>query len=204
MTTPINFPTSIYMNALSITPRDAVAMTRSSLSFAEKVYDWGGEMWVIDGTLPLMSRETAAAFQAFLLKLKGPANAFLFPVAESSPRGTATGTPLVNGAGQTGYGLITDGWTPSITGIMKAGDWLNLGSAESTRLHMVTEDVDSDASGNATIPLWPALRSSPGDNDPVTVTNCKGLFRLTENVGWDKDINKHYSFNITAEEALNG
>jgi hypothetical protein len=91
-------------------------------------------------------------------------------------RGTATGTPLTNGADQSGSELVTDGWTGSVTGILKEGDIITLGSSsadytysvnpgnlltnEGVAQFVVTADVDSDSSGNATIPIYPSIIST--------------------------------------------
>ena len=69
--TPIDFPSTISVNGLRVTPRNAVARSESPFSFAEQVYDWGGEMWSIEGSLPPMARDTAAEYRSFILKLKG-------------------------------------------------------------------------------------------------------------------------------------
>lgn len=82
--------------------------------------------------------------------------------------GAHDGTPLVAGASQTGSKIDTDGWTASVTGLLKAGDVItikgvgeiNPQSYETTgRLQhfVVTEDVDSDGSGAATIPISPSI-----------------------------------------------
>jgi hypothetical protein len=101
--------------------------------------------------------------------------------------GAWIGAPLVNGV-QTGSSLITDGWTGSVTGLLKKGDIftitgvykVNPQSRQSTGSLMqflVTQDVDS-TSGNATIPIYPAIipggqfqnvDSAPADNAPITV-----------------------------------
>ena len=92
---------------------------------------------------------------------------------------TTGSTPLVNGASQTGNSLVTDGWANS-TAILLRGDIITLASVNavnpqnrqdtgSLRNFVVTEDVTSDGSGNATIPIEPAI--SPAANDPFrTVT----------------------------------
>lgn len=200
----VSFPTAKYVNSLNIKPMDAIAMSRSNFSFSERTYDWGGEMWMLEGGLPPLTRAEAAEFKVFVLQCKGPKNPFLFPVPERTPRGVGTGTPLVNGADQVGSSLVTDGWTPSTTGILLKADWIQLGSGDTTRLHMVTGDVDSDGSGNATIPIWPALRESPLDNAAITVNDCMGLFRLSANIGWDQSVDNVSSIQFSAEEALNG
>lgn len=93
---------------------------------------------------------------------------------------TIAGTPVVSGAGQTGEALDTSGWTASQNGVLKAGDLIQLGSGGSTRLHRVLADVDSDASGLATIDIWPRLRASPADGSTVVTANAAGLWRLSD------------------------
>lgn len=85
--------------------------------------------------------------------------------------GALGGTPLVNGANQTGSTLNTDGWTAT-TGALKKGDVLTLASVNSVnpmskdstgalRDIVVTADTTADGSGNmATIPIYPSLQSS--------------------------------------------
>jgi hypothetical protein len=44
---------------------------------------------------------------------------------------------------------------------------------------MVTDDVNSDGSGNATIPIWPDLQITLLTMTAVIVSNTVGTFRLT-------------------------
>lgn len=115
--------------------------------------------------------------------------------------GIMTGTPLVNGASQnTTYALskntqtqtlLTDGWTASQTGIMKAGDTftiagvyeINQGTRQALsnlQVFTVTADADSDAVGNneASLTISPAIITSgpyqtvsaaPANNAAITV-----------------------------------
>ncbi|MGA9855754.1 MAG: hypothetical protein WBR29_10805 [Gammaproteobacteria bacterium] len=41
-------------------------------------------------------------------------------------QGSGAGTPVVDGASQTGTSLTTDGWTPSSSNVLKAGDMFNV------------------------------------------------------------------------------
>lgn len=83
--------------------------------------------------------------------------------------GAGGGTPLVNGASQTGSSIITDGW-PNSTLVLKAGDVVQFAGV--TLVYDVTADVTSDGSGNATIPISPNIFSggSPAENAAVTIT----------------------------------
>ena len=98
--------------------------------------------------------------------------------------GIATGSPTVNGAGQTGASLVTTAWTASTSGILKRGDIITIAGVfainpqtyESTgqlQQFVVTADVNSAGAGAATIPISPAI--NPGtlttvDGDGATVS----------------------------------
>lgn len=119
--------------------------------------------------------------------------------------GVATGTPLVNGASQTSayadvkdtntQNLVTDGWTASTTGILKAGDVITIDGVYAVnpvtkatlpflRQFVVTADANSGAStGPATLSISPAIITSgafqncsaaPADNAPITVMGTGG------------------------------
>lgn len=102
--------------------------------------------------------------------------------------GPLGGTPLVNGANQSGGTIITDGWTNANASRLKRGDCFNLDSVYavnpqnrdstgSLRDFVVTAD-QSDASGAITIPFYPQIIASgafqtvdslPADNAPITI-----------------------------------
>jgi len=86
------------------------------------------------------------------------------------------GSPVVSDADQTGVALTTKGWTAN-TLVMRAGDYFTVNS----ELKKVTADVTSNASGAATIPFSPMLRSSPAPNSPLEVQNPWGIFKLVDN-----------------------
>lgn len=141
------------------------------------------------------------------MRLRGRFGTFLLgdPLG-ATPRGsaaTAPGTPLVNGADQTGDELVIDGIPTSGDDYLKAGDYIQLGSGATARLYKVLEDVAIDGSGGATLNIWPALRSSPADDATVTVSNAKGVFRLASNeTDWDANQLGIYGTTFAANEAL--
>lgn len=104
--------------------------------------------------------------------------------------GPLGGTPLVNGStAQGATTLVTDGWTAAAASRLRAGDVftiagvfaINPQSRQSTgalQQFVVTANVSSDGSGNATIPISPAIQSTgafatvsalPADNAAITV-----------------------------------
>ena len=88
--------------------------------------------------------------------------------------GAAGGTPLVNGASQTGTSLITDGW-PNSTAILKAGDLIT--GTTTTTVYEQTVDVSSDGSGNATLTLNPPIFTGGElDNNAAIVVTATAVF----------------------------
>jgi hypothetical protein len=87
-------------------------------------------------------------------------------------------TPVMNGATAEGAtSLVTDGWKASTT-VLKQGDVITVAAVygvnpisgqvwegNQLRQFVVTADVDSDVSGNATIPIAPKIYSSAATED---------------------------------------
>jgi len=184
-----------------------VGVTESIYTATQQVYQYSGEYWEVDLSMPPMRTATARAFVAFLVSLRGQYGSFYLGDFDARvPLGTASssaGTPLVNGASQTGNTLICDGAPNSQTGYLKAGDYIQLGSGSTQRLHMVTADSNSDGSGNFTLAIEPALRESPANNLALTVSNTKGVFRLATNTtGWDTNSASTYGISFSAREVI--
>ena len=127
------------------------------------------------------------------------------PSAETA-RGSASvtaGAPVVNGADQTGGSLTVDGLPVSTTGYLKAGDYIQLGGGSSATLHKVLQDVDSNASGQASIELWPYIRTAPADNATIVVGDTVGVFRLSSNqTDWSINNASFYGITFAAVEAV--
>jgi hypothetical protein len=203
ITYPLSLPNS-NIAKIRLVANDVIGVSQSPFTAAQQVYKYTGQFWEADITLPPMKRADAEYWISFLLKLNGPYGTFLLgdPNGQTA-RGVATGTPVVDGSAQTGNELDTDGWTPDTTGILKAGDYIQIGSGISSRLYKVLEDVNSDASGNATLTLWPNLRTSPADNASIVVNSPKGLFRLNSaQQSWDINEASIYGMTFGAREAL--
>jgi len=132
----------------------------------------GAQRWAIEASYPpSLRREELAPVLAFALKQRGQYEVFTLipPALWSTARGVATGTPKVDGADQTGRTVNTKGWTPGITGILLAGDFLKFNGQD--KIYMVTEDANSDESGEAAITIEPALMESPEDEEVIVVTD---------------------------------
>ena len=102
--------------------------------------------------------------------------------------GTLGGTPLINGANQTGASIVTDAWTSAVAVRLNEGDIIQFAGvyavnpqsyASTGQLQdfTVLADASSDGSGNLTVSISPSIitsgafqtvTGSPADNAAVT------------------------------------
>ena len=207
MTTyPLTLPTHTRIRAVTIRAVNVVAYERSPFTLSGQAQASAGQGWAADVTLPPMKYEDAEQWNAWLLSLRGQFGTFLMGdpmrcIARGSARGTDTVT--VNGAGQTGENLSITSDQLSALEYLKAGDYIQLGSGISTTLHKVLVDVDTGASGNATLTLWPHVRTAPSNGSTVVVENAKGRWRLSSNESeWSVNEASIYGISFSAMEAI--
>lgn len=114
--------------------------------------------------------------------------------------GTGTGTVT---ASQTGQDLNITSNQLSKTGYLKAGDYIQLGSGSTATLHKVLVDANTDGSGNATLTVWPHVRTAPADAATVVVQNAVGRWRLAGNeTEWSINEALIYGVSFSAMEAV--
>lgn len=205
MTTyPISFLSHTGVRSVELRAVNAVIYEMSPFTFAGQAQASSGQMWQADVSLPPMKREDAEKWIAWMVSLRGQFGTFnMGDPSAATPRGVATGTPLVNGASQTGENLNIDGCTANVTGWLKAGDYIQLGSAGTATLHKVLADVDTNGSGQATLSLWPHIRSAPADNATVVVSDTVGRWRLASNESsWSVNEASIYGITFSAREAI--
>jgi hypothetical protein len=207
ITYPLSLPSVAGIAQIRITGRNAVAVSSSPFTYKQQVMQHQGARWEAEISLPPTKRDEAEEWIAFLFALQGQYGTFLLgdPLG-ATPRGSASsapGTPLVNGASQTGVTLAIDGLPNNATNYLRAGDYIQLGSGAGTRLHKVLENASSNGSGQATLSIWPQLRESPSDNASVTVSDAKGVFRLaTPESSFSINEASFYGMTFTAFEAI--
>lgn len=204
ITYPLALPTITHFQRINFAGHATVAVSRSVLTLVSQIQEHQGQLWTVEVSLVPMKREAAEQWLAFLLSLNGRLGTFLmFDPAAPNPRGSLDGTPLVDGAVQTGQVLNTKGWTPSAVDVLLAGDYLSLGTGVTTRLYKVLNNVTADGSGLAAIDIWPRLREATVDGAAITFTRAEGTFRLMSNTsGWDVSTAQFYGLGFSAEEAI--
>lgn len=90
---------------------------------------------------------------------------------QSQTVGAYGGSPVVNGAAQTGSTLVTNGWSASVTGLLNVGDIFTIAgvnainpqnrqSTGALQNFVVTSAANSDSGGNSTIGIYPAITTT--------------------------------------------
>jgi len=196
---PVTPPASPAPAAVDIVARDTTGVTVSPFTLNTQVAVYAGQAMQINVRMPPMPRDVAKDWIAFLLSLKGRAGTFTMgdPTGRV-PRGTVPGTPVVDGASQTGGTLNVRGFTASQTGVLKAGDYLQIGTA----LVINLLDANSDGGGLATLEIWPGLRIAPADGASIITSNTVGLWRLPSDLRQWSLGNPFTQLNFSAVEAL--
>lgn len=184
-TKPANTEWSIVSNA-----RTFVSPLTGAIQTAQRT----GNRWSVTLTYENLFDSERAVMQGFLAQLTATANNFYLEDHSYSRRADGAGTPVVNGASQTGNTLTTDGWTGTYA--MRIGDFFEVNG----ELKMAVADATITA-GAATLSFVPELRSAPADNAAITITNPKGIFRLTSPVtSWSNRSPRISSFSFECVE----
>ena len=191
---PLDTPTTIGFESIELRAVNATITSQSPFSYKQQVISHTGQRWEASVSIPSVLRDLAEPWAAFLTALKGQTGTFLLgdPLS-ATPRGTVSSCTLTGTAGD-------ESVTVTMTGSLLAGDYIQLGSGTTARLHKVLVDQ----SGSGTLEIWPALRSTYS-SATVTTTNAKGVFRLNQNMSsWQISNANSYGIAFEAVEAITG
>lgn len=202
--TAAGLSTPIKPETFSIDYQSSIGQTQSIYNYSQQVTDNTGRLWGISVGMPRLDRELATPFISFLSKLEGRKGTFtMFIPGAEEPQGNVSGDVQVNGGSQTGTSISLKGFAANTANAFVAGDYIQIGSGSTTRLHQVVKNVSSDASGQLTAEIRPALRTSPADSATVKTSNVMGLFRLSaNNTGHGVSSPNFYDISFSAIEAL--
>lgn len=189
---PLSLPTNIGMASIELRAKNTVAVSSSPFTYKQTVYAYDGQMWEADVTLPPMNRDDAESWIAFLMSLKGRYGTFLLnDPSATSVRGTATSATITGAAGDSSV-------TVTMTGTLKAGDYIQLGTASDATLHKVL----ADQSGDGTLEIWPKLRKARS-SVTADLSSSSGVFRLASNeTAWSVNDASFYGISFGAVEVV--
>jgi hypothetical protein len=160
--------------------------------------DRAGNRWKCDFTLPPMEPIPGEEFAGLLTAAKRAGLRIPFPLLadQGSP-----GTPVVDGAGQTGINLAVRGMTAGYQA--RTGFWLTVVSTATGQryLHKLREPATADGDGKATFGIEPALRIplANGATVQLAAPEIEGI--VTSTVTWSLDTDQLFRHDFTIEEA---
>ncbi len=191
---PLSTPTSIGIEKVELRTVNAVLTSQSPFTYKQQVIAHAGQRWEASVTIPPVRRDKAAEWKAMLVALKGQTGTFLLGDPDyASPRGTVSSCTV---SGSEGDETVT----VAMSGSLLAGDYIQLGSGASSRLHQVLVDQ----TGGGDLEIWPGLRGDYSTSTAV-FTNPKGVFRLKSNVSsWSIDNASFYGISFEAVENIIG
>lgn len=192
ITYPLDTPTSIGIESIEIRAVNSVAISQSPYSYKQQVVSHGGHKWEASVTIPSVRKDKAAQWKSMLVALKGQTGTFLLGDPDyATPQGTVSSCTLTGTAGDETVTVV-------MTGSLLAGDYIQLGTGPSAKLHQVLQDQ----SGDGTLEIWPPLRSTYSVKT-VIFNSPKGLFRLANNVtSWSINNASAYGISFEAIEVI--
>ena len=115
-------------------------------------------------------------------------------------RGALTiATALASGTSQTGSGLYLKGLPASTSGLLLAGDAVQIGK----QFFKVLAPLDSDAAGLGYLEVSPNIRTPFADNDPVIINQPMGRYMLaSDDAGYSTRAGRISTMTLEFEEAL--
>ena len=138
----------------------------------------GAPRWTFEVSTGVMKLDEAPQWEALVQRLRGRVNRVRAwdwrreqPLTKAPG---ALGSPTVR-VDATGNTVQTQGWTPSITGILLAGSRFSVNG----ELKSLSVDADSDSSGRATLSFEPPLRATAPAGGALVLVKPTALFILT-------------------------
>ncbi len=192
ITYPLAIPNTIGIESIELRAVNSVATSQSPYTYKQQIVSHGGQKWEASVNIPSVRRDLAGAWKAMLVALKGQEGTFLMGDPDyATPQGTVSSCVVTGTAGD-------DSVTVVMTGTLKAGDYIQLGSGINSKLHQVLQDQ----SGDGTLEIWPSLRSTYTDAT-ITFNSPKGVFRLANNItSWSINNASSYGISFEAVEVI--
>lgn len=146
--------------------RRNVARTQSAITAQPRRIGFTGDRWIVNLSIEGVHGDAFIEMREFALDISHGDAYVAVPDHSYTRRGLTTLIPKVNGASQTGSVLAVKNLTVSQSNALRRGDRFGLDQGQVVR---VTADTDSDASGNASVPIDPPIRNSPTDDSHIEI-----------------------------------
>lgn len=153
--------------------------TPPSMTGSVQITGRTGNRWAVVLTYMNLTGEDREIMWGHLMQLKGGINRLQVNMSTLAyvRSGAGGGTPLLVGAHLAGASSLSiDGASNSITNWLKRSNWITIGN----QLTAVTQSVNTNGSGQATLSIWPELHKNYADNTPINISTPFGVFFLKQ------------------------
>lgn len=172
---PIDHPTFPGFVNRTFTGISAVARQESPFTGQETVYEWSAQVTSVGLSLPSMEPSVAVRWDAFFKRINNSGDTFWVYAPDYLCNGHNIGNPVLDGASQNGNTINVRGCLANMFEAFGAGKFIEVCG----RLHVVSDDVDTDSNGRAVVPIWPAVQMlNLPDGTIVQFERPRGEFRL--------------------------
>lgn len=159
-----------------------IGKTESTFTLRSKTFEYHGERWEGEFELMPLDHVEFAPWKAWVAVVEGQARKFFLNPPHQAPRGAVSQNGTVDSFTKPRQ-LTIGGLSANTTNIFKRGDYIQL--LDTDQLLMVTQDADSDGSGQVVVEVNPLIRTDPTIGSDVETQTPQGLFRLTNGEpGW--------------------
>lgn len=189
------WPASIVPSSSSLAWIDNTAVFKSPLSGTTRTLSRPGGRW--RQTLTVANLQDQPTIEAFAFRLNGAEHRALIPDFAYRRKGAGGGTPRVNGAGQTGLSLATDGW-PNNTLVLVAGDRIGVAG----QMLVVVANATSNGSGQATLTLAHPIRIAPSNDALIETDAPTARYYLANSAGLSAEPGIFKTILLEFEEAI--
>lgn len=146
----------------------------SPLDGSVQTLELPGARWMVSIVMTPLQEYDTALMESFLAKLRGQANRFtLWNMSRPAPRGTISGSPLVNGAQAAGASLNIK--SAPVGSTLLEGDYIGLNG----ELRLVGTNATADGGGLMTLALDSPLRNAVTDGMAITLLKPLATFMMT-------------------------
>jgi hypothetical protein len=205
---PLTLPATPNAVSSSFGLRRAVAVAQSPFTGSQQVHEYDYALWKAQITLPPMKRETAGLWQAFFTKLRGRRGTFLMGDPDSKvPMGSIAGSgaaTLHDAVSIGAYEITIDtALTSGESTAFKAGDYIQLGSGNGSRLYLICENTATGTTGRVDVHIEPSIKFAHSANETVVHQNPVGVWRMdTNELGWEANHMSVYGLTFSCTESM--
>ena len=195
------FPTTIKPSSLSL--QDVRPnLINQSVSGKRVTRKYGSQYYLLDISLPPLSKDDAMDVFAFLKKQQNSFDKFDFTYPITNRGANISQTDIVvNGSHSVGDNTIAlSGFDNSTSNVLKAGDLIKF--ANHTKIYMVEADLTSDSSGNATVTISPSIIDTLANSEAVTVDQPNFKVYLNSDVLYTTDASGLFSITFSLRECI--